>query len=69
VSDLETSRIGAPYIYDISHLRVNSYAVRVEIGLVESVSIKLLYGYAKEKDVEMGIVICIVTIIECRNLT
>jgi len=21
--DLETSRIGAPYIYDISHLRVN----------------------------------------------
>jgi hypothetical protein len=24
VCDLETSRIGAPYIYDISHLRVNS---------------------------------------------
>jgi len=23
VCDLETSRIGAPYIYDISHLRVN----------------------------------------------
>jgi len=23
VRDLETSRIGAPYIYDISHLRVN----------------------------------------------
>jgi len=47
----------------------NSCAVRVEIGLVESVSIKLLYGYAKEKNVERGIVICIVTIIECRNLT
>jgi len=25
VCDLETSRIGAPYIYDISNLRVNSY--------------------------------------------
>ena len=24
VSDLETSRIGAPYIYDISNLRVNN---------------------------------------------
>jgi len=24
VCDLETSRIGAPYIYDISNLRVNS---------------------------------------------
>jgi len=23
VCDLETSRMGAPYIYDISHLRVN----------------------------------------------
>ena len=25
VCDLETSRMGAPYIYDISHLRVNKY--------------------------------------------
>jgi len=24
VCDLETSRMGAPYIYDISHLRVKS---------------------------------------------
>jgi len=24
VYDLETSRMGAPYIYDISHLRVNT---------------------------------------------
>jgi len=26
VCDLETSRMGAPYIYDISHLRVNLYS-------------------------------------------
>jgi hypothetical protein len=25
VCDLETSRMGAPYIYDISHLRVKKY--------------------------------------------
>ena len=24
VCDLETSRMGAPYVYDISHLRVNN---------------------------------------------
>jgi len=32
VCDLETSRIGAPYIYDISSLRVNtaSYPRRTE---------------------------------------
>ena len=47
----------------------NSCDVRVEIGLVESVGVKLLYGYAKEKDAKKDIVICIVTIIECRNLT
>jgi hypothetical protein len=29
VCDLETSRIGAPYIYDISHLRVNNHACRL----------------------------------------
>jgi len=28
VCDLETSRMGAPYIYDISHLRVNIQAVQ-----------------------------------------
>jgi len=27
VCDLETSRMGAPYIYDISHLRVNEYSM------------------------------------------
>jgi hypothetical protein len=26
--DLETSRIGAPYIYDISNLRVNDLTLR-----------------------------------------
>jgi len=26
VCDLETSRMGAPYIYDISRLRVNEYS-------------------------------------------
>jgi len=29
VCDLETSRMGAPYIYDISHLRVNAIIGRV----------------------------------------
>jgi len=28
VCDLETSRMGAPYIYDISHLRVNKSVVQ-----------------------------------------
>jgi hypothetical protein len=30
VCDLETSRMGAPYIYDISHLRVNQESKRHE---------------------------------------
>jgi len=29
VCDLETSRMGAPYIYDISHLRVNTQRLRM----------------------------------------
>jgi hypothetical protein len=32
VCDLETSRIGAPYIYDISHLRVNVRTARNTSG-------------------------------------
>jgi len=28
VCDLETSRMGAPYIYDVSRLRVNSKTVK-----------------------------------------
>jgi len=53
--------IGRPTLF-------NSYDVRVEIGLVESVGIKYLYGCAKERYMKRGIVICIVAIIECRNL-
>jgi len=33
VCDLETSRMGAPYIYDISHLRVK-YPILVQMLLV-----------------------------------
>jgi len=29
VCDLETSRMGAPYIYDISRLRVKEYLLRI----------------------------------------
>jgi len=35
VCDLETSRMGAPYIYDISHLRVKSLTIH-EIRLFVS---------------------------------
>ena len=31
--DLETSRIGDPYIYDISNLRVNSFRMNVRLYL------------------------------------
>jgi len=30
--DLEASRMGAPYIYDISHLRVNGNCVFYQVG-------------------------------------
>jgi len=40
VCDLETSRMGAPYIYDISHLRVNSAFKGLSSGL--------LLGFFKE---------------------
>jgi len=33
VCDLETSRMGAPYIYDISHLRVKPYSVIIWFNL------------------------------------
>ena len=32
VCDLETSRIGAPYIYDISSLRVNTVNPKVDLN-------------------------------------
>jgi len=31
VCDLETSRMGAPYIYDISHLRVKKRKILVRV--------------------------------------
>jgi len=31
VCDLETSRMGAPYIYDISHLRVNKQFLQMSL--------------------------------------
>jgi len=33
VCDLETSRMGAPYIYDISHLRVKNGSVLIRFWL------------------------------------
>jgi hypothetical protein len=38
VCDLETSRIGAPYIYDISNLRVKAKIIPVIIGATGTVS-------------------------------
>jgi len=32
VCDLETSRMGAPYIYDISHLRVKVFSFWIIVG-------------------------------------
>jgi len=34
VCDLETSRMGAPYIYDISHLRVKQSHIPSILGLL-----------------------------------
>jgi len=40
VCDLETSRMGAPYIYDISRLRVNYFCVAVGVaGIVARLNI------------------------------
>ena len=41
VCDLETSRIGAPYIYDISNLRVK-VSVGTELRVLRFLSIELL---------------------------
>jgi len=35
VCDLETSRMCAPYIYDISHLRVKAYFISVTTHLLD----------------------------------
>ena len=47
VCDLETSRMGAPYIYDISSLRVNSHSVASICYLYMwiSFSVRLKYNY------------------------
>ena len=37
VCDLETSRMGVPYIYDISHLRVNTLAIE-QSSITEGIS-------------------------------
>jgi len=34
VCDLETSRMGAPYIYDISRLRVNHFWTSMKVSLI-----------------------------------
>jgi hypothetical protein len=44
VCDLETSRMGAPYIYDISHLRVNLLLGSV---LVQSPQYLVMYAFPK----------------------
>jgi len=40
VCDLETSRIGAPYIYDISSLRVKSRTLRWKVYVARMEEIK-----------------------------
>jgi len=34
VCDLETSRMGAPYIYDISRLRINIYVIIIFVWIL-----------------------------------
>jgi len=42
VCDLETSRIGAPYIHDISRLRVNTASGIVDLNIVSYIKVKRL---------------------------
>jgi len=42
VCDLETSRIGAPYIYDISNLRVNSLCLHILMDYIFPWSIEFI---------------------------
>jgi hypothetical protein len=49
VCDLETSRIGAPYIYDISHLRVKKYIIfrrQAEVHLQPNRNLCIITGRA-----------------------
>jgi hypothetical protein len=44
VCDLETSGIGAPYIYDISHLRVNKFTPLFDsVSYIQRTKINVLY--------------------------
>jgi len=47
VCDLETSRMGAPYIYDISHLRVNWFLQLITSWLTSPIS-SVLYSRISE---------------------
>jgi len=52
VCDLETSRMGAPYIYDISRLRVKRQVINLRsccILLVESVESMMMHGLRNSK--------------------
>ena len=41
--DLETSRMGAPYIYDISHLRVNLITFFYVVNFLFAVIVSFLF--------------------------
>ena len=57
VCDLETSRMGAPYIYDISHLRVKLtkfYEVPTRLKLQTSVFLYKPYGRFSSRSTWIG---------------
>jgi len=52
VCDLETSRMGAPYIYDISSLRVKRQVINLRnccIWFVDSFECMMMHGLANPK--------------------
>jgi len=52
VCDLETSRMGAPYIYDISRLRVKDLHSATYIYVVRRLRVKnIVFPYAKQKKI------------------
>jgi len=55
VCDLETSRMGAPYIYDISHLRVK---ITIVVDNVYSAENAICSIYRIMTDVHTCIVVC-----------
>jgi len=48
VCDLETSRMGAPYIYDISHLRVKQPSAWSIFGWVTAEDNRVLFAIDRE---------------------